>query len=96
MRKQGKTREINKKRNKKQGEQRKTMENKGHWKIEKNMRKGENIGKQAEENREKHRKTRENTGKQENKRKQEKTRGKSGKRKKTVEKRGMWKKLKET
>ena len=66
MRKQGKTREISKKHNKKQGEQHKTMENKGHGKTEKNMRKRENVGKQAGENRGKHRKTRENTGKQGN------------------------------
>ena len=58
MRKQGKTREISKKHNKKQGELQKTMENKGHGKPEKNMRKRENIGKQAGENRGKHRKTR--------------------------------------
>ena len=64
------------------------MENKGHGKTEKNMRKRENIGKQAGENRGKHRKTRENTVKQGNKRKQEKTGGKSGKRRKTGE---IWK-----
>ena len=75
-------------------EQQKTMENKGHGKTEKNMRKRENIGKQAGENRGKHRKTRENTGKQGNKRKQEKTRGKSGKRRKTVENRENLEKLK--
>ncbi len=39
------------------------MENKGHGKPEKNMRKRENIGKQAGENRGNHRKARENLGK---------------------------------
>ena len=60
MRKQGKTRDISKKHNKKQEEQQKTMENKGkHIKI--------SWGKQrkAQENKGKHRKTRkqEKTGK---------------------------------
>ena len=95
MRKQGKTREISKKHNKKQGEQQKTMENKGHGKIEKNMRKRENIGKQAEENREKHRKTRRT---QENKETRE-NRKKQGVRvenaRKQWKKGEMWKKLNE-
>ena len=50
-------------------EQQKTMENKGHGKTEKNMRKRENIGKQPGENRGKHRKTWENR-KEHNKTKQ--------------------------
>ena len=94
MRKQGKTREIIKKHNKKT---RRTAENNGKQRAWENREKHAKTGKHRKtswENRGKHRKTRENTGKQGNKRKQEKTRGKSGKRRKTVENRENLEKLK--